>query len=797
MPTYFHNIFYAKIARKDFQGNDNTLSLQELNDLVLAFSDINTTINLNIISIAEYPTYYLYTIASNGSTWFPSTVDNNILNHTFSASAYTSSPYSLPLQTNVILTGSSYNVNSDVLQYFNTSSRIYTFGDTPNTHIIYTASAYFNPSAPGIDVYFGLSDPNGNGYIGDSLNTVTYTGETIIISGSFTPIENQSYCVYAYVDNTSPITIGDIQWSFTQSIAPNSANTLTVLEPYLLSNFNNSDCDILINNANGLEYDKDFMKVDYETGIIPTNQQEILSGSAERAPVKPYNYSAHAQILPRYNGVRTTSPDFNVAGKNYITDARIFPPTPITPNPSILTENGYSNTPNVEQTTAYFAYFTQIVNTSPILRNKSGIQMQYLINSDADVTNVNSDDVNYYNLIDSFEPGKKAYVSLVSNESTIYSEPQPILFSGEFYEPILYTLSGSDPLKWSNYINWLNQDGTSGSGVPNFNSNLSIPNQSVNLATYGVISFNSLIAKYNGYYTGYGVWKDSGGSVCDPNTTTPLYFEFTADAESKVSVNSSMTFYNGSNTQLYGNVIIYLSSSIHNPKIIIGNVGTGLIPTDEYRRFTATNNLLPNFTPKNGDKLFFQFAKGSPSSPAAGSETQLFQDVNVVINTSNLTIAPSTASFWYAGANSRNILTSSIQLAEAYGQYYQSDISESGFSHVKRKFTIEPGDEFRFEYQEGSYNVFKVSGSWIGVTGSYQSASIYVELDHPVPNVNTINLDHFTLRRKEKNVGIAVTLDQGFVPNVQQGFLFPQYPTDTIKKNLPDILNKLHAKNII
>jgi hypothetical protein len=48
-----------KIAKVDAFGNDNTLSLQELDTLIIEFSDLGR-VEFTVTSIAEYPTYYLY-----------------------------------------------------------------------------------------------------------------------------------------------------------------------------------------------------------------------------------------------------------------------------------------------------------------------------------------------------------------------------------------------------------------------------------------------------------------------------------------------------------------------------------------------------------------------------------------------------------------------------------------------------------------------------------------------------------------------------------------------------------------
>ena len=56
-------IKYIKINRFDKQGNDNTLSLQELTNVRLKFDDLGI-VDFPVLTIAEYPDYYLYRTAN-------------------------------------------------------------------------------------------------------------------------------------------------------------------------------------------------------------------------------------------------------------------------------------------------------------------------------------------------------------------------------------------------------------------------------------------------------------------------------------------------------------------------------------------------------------------------------------------------------------------------------------------------------------------------------------------------------------------------------------------------------------
>ena len=340
--TYF--IDYIKISRFDNQGNNNTVSLQELDTLRIKFSDAGI-IDFPLFTISEYPTYYLYTTYVTGNV---TSTNNNVITHQFSASAYTAANYLLLEATT--WSGSGLVPSIDVGSCFNTSSYVYSFKDTPNVNIIFTGSVTFTL---GMDGFVGLYQTNGSPSSGPflpiSVRNESFGAGTYYISASFSPIAGYSY-VYRII-NESPmdLNINNMIWMFTQSISPNTSSNLTVLEPYLSQNFAYSDCDVLIGNAENVEYDSSFFQVNYEGTTVPTNQQQILSRSAELAPVKSYNYSATAQVLPRYKGSRFTSDAYNTSS---IVTASIIQSS----YPQYLNAKSYGYTPINTYDTAIFEF---------------------------------------------------------------------------------------------------------------------------------------------------------------------------------------------------------------------------------------------------------------------------------------------------------------------------------------------------------------------------------------------------------------------------------------------------------
>ena len=197
--------------------------------------------------------------------------------------------------------------------------------------------------------------------------------------------------------------------------------------------------------------------------------------------------------------------------------------------------------------------------------------------------------------------------------------------------------------------------------------------------------------------------------------------------------------------------------------------------------------------------LTFAFQKLTPSN----QYSQIIKQPTINIVTSGL-IAPSPSTpYWHLLPSNSLIITASEALTECYQQFIQKPIPSSGFTDSKKIFEIFPGDEFRFEYQEGQNNVFKVVKAEVTSSATFAPQRLYVTFDKLIPTASTpgdtgnLNLNHFTIRRKSIDVGNGITLDAPYTTNANEGFLFPEYPTDKIKNNLPNIVAELRQKGLI
>jgi hypothetical protein len=739
-----NSLTYIKISRFDKQGNDNTLSLQELTKLIVKFTDIGI-IDLPLFTISEYPTYYLYTTyyptgignVNPPTTFYPfNTTDNNAIMHHLVAAAGT---YYIPPT-------STYNGNTLVASIdnnscFNPITGLYTFNDTPNIEIYYTASFRAVTSFVGsMEIYGDTS------FIGSSVSFTAGFGYTI--TGSIFPVKNQQYTFKINNAGGTGASITNISFKLTQSIAPNTASNLTVLEPYLTSNFYYSDCNVLINNALDLEYDSNFRQVNYDTGyVIPSNQAQILNGTAEIAPVKSYNYSLLSQINPRYIGCKQVQQN---------------------PNVWTLGDIAPSKTPSVQTLGTYFAYFTDAGGTNPEIINMRGCRIKYLIDSSGSVITPTSDSGSPYlpNLIDSFPGGQNINIIpyVTAGDVSQIQGIRPVLQPGVLPKSIIYTQTSSI----NNFVSTMSFAGSL-VGIPNYGSNIGLPNCTYsNDNYYNILDVNTQTVNWvSPYVTWNSTPPDRNLEITTPSSLTQVIPTVTVILENTQRYNVS--------SQIILRIIKYSGggwNQIASKNIVVQNrefftlsAPPQIIATGDQYRATLEYIKNPNTTVTQYGGTF------------------------TLTQTTPPTLQEATASFWQTGSASKNILTGSTQLNTDVYNLYQQAITASGYGD-NLPFNIQRLDEIRFEADENQvYQILEVSSPFESSDGR-----LYLTLGKDI--VDETNLDSFFLRR--------LTPDPNYViMNVPSsggglsGFLFPEFITPELKKNLPSIIANLQQKNLI
>jgi hypothetical protein len=769
--TQGNGVIYIKIARKDNNGNDNTLSLQELNNIRVKFSD-RGIVDYPVVNITEYPDYYLYQISRVNAT---SSADDNIRNYKFSASAYIPPISGIILQDGEAWSGSGLFPSIDVLNYFNTSSAVYTFRDTPNVIIKFTGSVLFNGGMTGdFGLYQNLGSPSTGPFQPTVVKAAAFPAGNAVITGSFTPIEGYSYSFRINNESGVAITASNMEWQFTQSINPNVASNLTILEPYLDSEFEYSDCNVLLNNVDQNQIGSFFRRVLYDDGsTIPSNFQQILSQSAEYAEVKDYNYSARAQILPRYDGVRTTSPDFNLRTIN----SNVYEGTRLN---SIATGD-----PNVQSLGTYFAYFDWMGGTTPELIGKAAAHLLYLIDEEGNVQNPNISSSYYYNLIDNFESDKKANIVL----NAISGNPQiigniPIIRAGALPMPIIasQTSSGYNIAQTMSFYNPLLPippdytyifPGSSTNQVVNPNSSVifdltspTIPTSTPNISVNTTSNFIQIVTTSN-------------------LTQIALQFNFKA-----YSIYGGFGSGNGFNAQISFQKSTNNFTNYTNLASFTAFITAGIPPVVSTYSYTS-----PYFSPISGEQ--YRVVVNNP----AGNYIMSIEPVSQLQTIQNVPSFGATASYdpgnslyyWTNGATSLNILTGSQFGYTIYNpnspttqQSNTAEFLNSGY-YPFLPFSLITGDQIRFEGDENQvYTILTVSAS---------NPALYLTLDRNV--TPGTDLDSFLIKRFDSNPNF-ITLDSNLASyQGGGGFIFPQYTTNALQANFDRIIKDLKEKGLI
>ena len=707
--------------------------------LGIAFASSSINVNFNLPSID-------FRITQDVT----SSIDNNVLDYTINASK--TGTTSVAGDDSVIITN--YNtVTTDTLGYFNTSSGLITFGDTPNVKMYVTASV----TVPDNHQDFSLLGSSEGRIV--MTNTSNPTGGTLIISASFTPIENSTYWLFIENNSSGPSSYSNVNLLLTQSVDPHSSTNLTVLEPYLLSTFTDSDCDVLMNNANGLEYDVNFMSVNYDGNggtVIPSNQQEILNNTAERAPVKPYNYRLLSQILPRYNGVRVTQQNENVW-----TSGDISP----------------DKTPSVQVLENYIAYFDRIEDTNYVLDNQSSAHILYLIDKDGTVLTPSISSSYYYNLIDNFETGKNVNV-VINSTSGNYQNfgAQPITRAGYIPAAIIASQTGSGYNSQATMSFFL-----SGSIlVPNYLNTALGPSVTYGFGANGTILLTS-------------------ATPSSPDVSFASS-EFTIDTSTNLTdISLILDFPNGiaSSEQIGGasptiNVYIAIDEFDGSWTTI---ASTWFNITYPYTAYPSLSTL--NFSPVAGRKYRGAIYNPSGYFYVVNNGARLKITQNNTPYGSEIYSGSGGLVYFETGSSLKNVLTGSQFTNAIYTtpplvqqNYPINDQANpnSGYNYFI-PFTLNSGDQIRFEGDENQLYYIQQINAQSG------SASFNMVLDRDI--VDGTDVNSFLIRRFIAHPNYVTLNAPASLFVSSSGFLFPEYVTNELQQNFDTIIQNLKAKGLI
>ena len=769
---------FIKIHKQDCNGNDNNIVLGQVTNIRIQYPSSPNYINYNIINITDYPTYYLYQLEIGSINTIGTGIYTEVKDYNISSSITNS--FKLNFGDPSIILQPTASINP--LNYYNSSSGIITFENTPNIRLNFTSSLTFIPEDNGdVGFYFFRSSSAGIQSLFNIEQPVTSSISNIfILTGSFTPLKNDSYYIQVQnIFNPPYIEITDFQFLLTQSISPTSSLCVPIIpEPYITEpNFYNSDQNPLINDVSENVTSKFHQDIDYNTGALtPTNFDLLISGSAQRAQVQDSNYSTKRHIIPRYEGSKSTSQFLNkwTSGD----------------------EGTYGKLPTVESLKNYIAYVETAGGWTPHRMDASGAVIKYLIKDDGTVVIPNTTENSLFTNKGTFESGERIIIETQGFSTGGASPFRNIIRGGTRIEPIFYNQTGHTPSTFTASIE-LTDFGAFGGVNLNYQGRVGVSSSISTSTSFTEVNFNQIIS--TGSNTGFNVTSPTRRFQISSSMITE---QVTLTLKANIFVRNNSGPIGGIQSSVWarfkddaGN-IIGETRGIEAP-----GAGYGLIlpqTTGELRwtQTLTTDQLVP------GRQYFIEIISG--------------HTFNSILITSRFEVEqtpipsdPITASNLFqtgSGLSSNVIFTTQSALLDFYGNenVFQKDISGSGFFPIKNPLLFKRGDEIRFEGDENK--VFTIANSSItppqtivipppiSITINLPS-TLTIVLDRPI--TGSIDINKFLFRRYVDDA--SAILFEGLMPQGWQppAIIRPEFTTPGLNKNIDQIILELTEKGLL
>ena len=786
MPFGSEGVRYIKIAKVDKNGIDQTNSLQSLTELIIPYS--SGAITYNILSITEHPTNFVYYVENPNIEW----ADRADIEYDFTGSIDSSKLYysekPTTKSTTLIPLTASFGERSN---FWDTSIGYYKQSTYPQKDVTIRISGSFSVLAGGDNVIVGI-------YKLESDNTITQllpisshpAPSTPSIDASFTITSSLPGDIYAFGinganDNSifTTCSLNNLTFFLTSS-APTGPTIETIPEPYFSQDFSRAlDCQPTLNNILTDRKSNKYQDVDYSTGLLsPTNFDLIISGSALKAEVQDSNYTLARHTRPRYEGSRSTSQYLNKWTKG--------------------DDNTYGKSPTIESTKIYVAYCDSIGGWPPERMNSSTAFVKYLIKNDGSIvipnTTENSLGTNQFN----FVSGERVEIhSTVANTGNI-TPYRNIIRGGTRIEPILYTQVGHSPAAWSQSLTLTTDFITDQLAVADYQAT-STTSASLGVVpdgVYGGLDFNNPV-----YLGGAASWSTNGYDVVSGvilenitlniNVSMEIYVRAQAIGAQNHDIVIRLIKLSGGIETILGTDVVKIPSSnnLYNTspsKAGDISINTTINPQDileNDRFFIRGNHITSTYgIPADGDIYYTNSEFKITQSPSP---------TNVAVTSSGVN------TIWGYPDNTQlhAITASSPILSNFYDSgYTQVNDPISGFNNISLPWSLEVGDEFRFEGKEENtfmvskvYSIVEYDSDRVSPTGSLE-----VQFSSNLPSAS-IDLDHFLIRRYVDDA--SSILIEGFKPDGSTGpyIIKPEYSDEKLNKGIDSFIEDLTERGLI
>lgn len=247
-----------------------------------------------------------------------------------------------------------------------------------------------------------------------------------------------SYSLNDVIHSLSGSVLNSFRGSWPKFTGELSGSTLVItsqsLDNYNYSNDQNhylhSNYNILLNNVSQSRKSHVYSDVDYSTDPnIATNLGLIQSGSSLiHAEVQDSNYTLLRNINPRYKGSKIISQLYNDFTEG---------------------DTSYGQTAAIDKHVKKIGVFTNITS-SKFIPNRSQVQLKYLIDEDGNLTELNTQNDNWFEVQNTFILGKNTNVAqfdpLKYGDQKTLDGFKSIYNSGYKYSPTLYFTASEDYL---------------------------------------------------------------------------------------------------------------------------------------------------------------------------------------------------------------------------------------------------------------------------------------------------------------------------------------------------------------
>ena len=839
MAFFTPGVKYIKIARYDAFGNDNYQSLRQLDNIRIRTVD-RGIIDYPVVAITEYPSsslngpYFLYQTVTTNIT---SSTNNQILNYKLIVTQSSPPQYTTAADSGLLLIGSYDSPVVDQQNYFNITTGLYTLGNTPNIPISFTASYRIFSTTGVVNPTLAAVINGGSSVfsISNAVSSLTLTNfnsapQTMTISGSFTPIEGQTFGIYfgdLITGTPQTITPTFVHFSITQSISPLAGiGAQTILEPYITTPFINSDYDVLMNNAVINRPNSLFLDVDFaDSQILPINQQAILSSSASPAVIQDSYYSSDWWASSRYNGQQLSNEKYNVWSKGDFTPDKVS---------------------NVQNLKTYFVRFNWLAGTSPEWGNnfegKTNVSIKYIIDengneippifdeNDINLSIIQSAFGGYYNpTLNSY---KDSPINPTANATLLLSNPDsfgvnldavnytiPIFRAGQRIRPIAYTQTASYDgngnvieFGYTGSINFIQGDTPNDpGGSANDYRLLAFANDGLNLFTdqsqsignsgnvTGNIKWNPPIqlGASASFVTSSGLVNPSTGSIYNPTGSLAQLSGsgYILDVKASIDIDFDLT----SNSRNNDNIQIYFKI-IKNNEIKRQEVwGKSFKSRGENQK--GPNNVTLSYTDNAATtsslyRVEYSIYGWTTDDAIDGAinfaPTSYFQVTQYP--------APNTGPvtrFWMTGSNSNLLFAKNggigaFGLNDVWGQK-QQNINNSGFDPIVYDFEPQAGDEIRFQgVEQQTYTITQVSQS-VTQSGAGNYNALTLTLNRQISN--DINTDYFLIRRYIPDPGNIILDISKPAGQTSDGILIPEFLGKKANETKEKIISLLRAQS--